>query len=110
MTLNDIVLKTIETFLRQADVDAFCEQEKMTEETFCDAFAQHVATRYLSGQLSYQSADIAIADLFGHFPATIPKFAFAVFECFDVGEWHATKGADPDKITRPLVQKLLAAK
>jgi hypothetical protein len=110
MTLNDIVLKTIESELKQADVDAFCQQEHMTPEIFCDEFARHVAVGYIGGHFNYLSADAAIAGLHYHFFPDNPKFATSVFLCFDTGEYHRTKGSNPDEITHPLVKKLLEDK
>ena len=107
MTLHDIVQKTIESQLKQVDVEAYCEQGQTTTEAFCDEFARYVATGYMDGRFSYVSADTAIAGLFYHFSPDIPEFASSVFDCFDEGEYRRTKGADADEITRPLVRKLL---
>lgn len=110
MTLNDIVLKTIKSDLEQTDIDAFCQQQRITPEIFCDEFARHVAVGYLGGNFSYLSADAAIAGLHFHFFPSNTKFETSVFLCFDTGEYRRTQGANPDEVTRPLVKKLLDEK
>jgi hypothetical protein len=110
MTLNDIVQRTIESQLKQADVEAFCEQERISIETFCDDFARYVAACYVDDHFSYESADAAIAGLFYHFDYGVPKFASSVFECFDAAEYRCTQGFNPGEIARPLVKEILYGK
>jgi len=110
MTLNDIVQKTIESQLKQADVEAFCEQEQITPAIFCDEFTRHVATGYLNESFNYEAADIAIAGLFCHFSPFVPEFTRSVFDCFDEGEYQRTKGSNADEIARPLIKELLKDK
>jgi hypothetical protein len=110
MTLNDIVQKTIESQLKQADIEAFCEQEQTTTEAFCDEFARFIATGYMDGRLSYESADCAIAALYFHFDFGVPDFTSAVFGCFDTAEYRRTQGLNPDEVARPLVKKILEDK
>jgi hypothetical protein len=107
MTIEDIVRQTVQSQLRQRDVESFCEQEQIPVETFCDDFARYVANSYLAGHLSYVDADVAIAALFVHFQHNFPKFAAAVFGCFDAAEYERTKGSDPDKIARTEVARIL---
>jgi hypothetical protein len=107
MTLNEIVQKTIETQLKQADIEAYCEQKRITIEAFCDEFARYVAIGYIDGRFSYESADSAIAGLYLHFANGVPEFATSVFMCFDDAEYRRTQGSNPDEMARPLVKKIL---
>src|SRR5664280_512630 len=110
MTLNDIVQTTIESYLKQADVEAFCEQEQTTTEAFCDEFARHIAIGYIGGQVSYESADSGIAGLHYHFFPDLPQFALSVYLAFDAAEYRRTQGFNADEIARPLVKKILEDK
>ena len=74
---------------------------------FCDKFAQYVATGYIDGRFSYESADSAIAGLYLHFAYGVPEFATSVFGCFDDAEYRRTQGSNPDEIARQLVKKIL---
>jgi hypothetical protein len=111
MTLNDLIQATIEFHLKQADVDAFCDQEQTTIEAFCDDFARNIAIGYLTGRLSYESADGGIAGLHNHFFAEgLPPFALSVYLAFDLAEYRRTQGLNADEIARPLVTKILEGK
>ncbi|HEV2208558.1 MAG TPA: hypothetical protein VG167_07265 [Verrucomicrobiae bacterium] len=108
MTLDDIIQMTIQSQLKQADVDAFCEQEQTTIEAFCDDFACNIAIGYITGRFSYESADSAIADLHNHFFAEgLPPFALSLYLAFDLAEYRRTQGLNGDEIARPLVKKIL---
>jgi hypothetical protein len=107
MTIDDIIRQAIQSQLHQSAIESFCDQEHITVEAFCDDFARHVASSYLAGRLGYEDADIAIAALFCHFDPVIPKFALAVFECFDAAEHGRIKGLDSDRIARLEVAKIV---
>jgi len=108
MSIDDIILKSIQTRLTQADVEAWCRQEQNTSEAFCDEFARRIATGYINHRFTFEEANSAMNGLWFGFNFQVPKFAESVYMCFDAGECHPNKPhLASDEVTRPLVESLL---
>lgn len=111
MSIDTIILKSIQTRFIQADVEACCRQEQITSEVFSDEFARRVAIGYTSHRFTFAEADSAMNGLWFGFNFQVPKFAESVFMCFDAGECHPNKPhLASDEVTRPLVERLLNKK
>ena len=122
MSLDRFIQTGFESILSLEEVLVFCRGEGMSLHAFCDAFATHVATAYLVGEIDFDYGDEAMNSLFGMMASepffketqsTIPKMAYAIYEAFDAGEYFHPGDAqndDPEeKYTRPRLKQLLAA-
>ena len=92
MTIPHLVETAAAAPLKSSIIERACEEEKMSLFELYDAFALHVAEKYLSGEYSWRFCDDAMNHLFTYaHPVSLsgmPAFAFEVYSAFDEGEYR----------------------
>lgn len=125
------LLMPIETFIEHAasnslevaDVRAHCDANSVAPLDFVDSMAELVATRYLSREWTFATADTAIngifnfattSEFFGIVDNEVREFLLGVYTAFDQGEFHHNGDApeiDPQfAYTMPLLKKVMEAR
>lgn len=104
----DVLIATaIDRFLTVEDIEPHCKAAGYSFSEFSDAFARRVVERYLSDDLSWSDADVAMNHVFEimtyHCAPTLPDYGWGVYLAFDAGEYIAPFG---DEVTKPLLAKL----
>jgi hypothetical protein len=84
-------------------IKEFCKQESLSLPAFFDRFAERIASRYLSGTLTWKEGDLAMNQasfLMATHCHPIADYAHAVFLAFDAGEIPPGQA-----ITKPLLEE-----
>ena len=90
MTVDQCIDLALERELSVDDIGQGSDPGEASVKAFCDEFAQRLAQRYLSNELSWEDAD-AVANnyyllMIHHCGSVIPGYAWEVFLAFDGGE------------------------
>lgn len=85
-----------------------CDSMGITLNEFYERYARYVALEFLAGRLTYEQADSAANDIFGHSEHSLEGLAWEVFQAFDEGEYHHSEGSrDVDPVQAYTVPMLL---
>ncbi len=92
MSISSLVEAAAAGPLDRGMIERACADEKMKLFTLYDAFASHVAAKFLSGDYSWPFSDAAMNSLFTYaHPVSLsglPPFAFEINSAFDEGEYQ----------------------
>ena len=115
MMFDEIMQKAAEEPLVKSEVDAFCAQEAVSIDAFCDALARRITTDYAKGDLPFLFCDSVANHIFSFMIAFYqkppPEFAYSVFLAFDQGEYRRAKdpvGSSLEELyTKPMIAMIL---